>query len=223
MIKLPPSVTGEYRCLSNIDLYNSSECQGLATQAAANRQFSIVQVLDSAIAVELCEDHYPAWLPMSQLSKIAPAPQKYQPVTVSRQEIEQRIPEIIAFMKAAMTQPHHYYWGGTIAPNYDCSGLMQAAFAASGVWLPRDSYQQADFTETISFEELQPGDLIFFQEKTRVDHVALYLGEGQYIHSSGTEKGRNGIGIDELSPNSSEIGRNYYLLLHSAGRVMHGV
>ena len=98
-----------------------------------------------------------------------------------------------------MQQPNYYLWGGTVAPNYDCSGLMQAAFKSVGVWLPRDAYQQEAFTQSISFEELLAGDLVFFGSDEKATHVGLYLGEGCYIHSSGQKQGRNGIGIDKLS------------------------
>jgi cell wall-associated NlpC family hydrolase len=138
---------------------------------------------------------------------------------MNRSDIEFHLPKVIAFTQAAMEVPNYYLWGGTVAPNYDCSGLMQAAFAASGIWLPRDSYQQEAFTQRIVLEELLPGDLIFFGTQ-KVNHVALYLGEGYYIHSSGKEMGRNSIGIDRLSEDGDEISRTYYQRLWSFGRVM---
>ncbi|WP_204106606.1 MULTISPECIES: C40 family peptidase [Spirulina sp. CCY15215] len=216
---LPASASGEYFCKTNLDLYTSPRCDGLATQAAKGRHLQVLQHQDAALEVCLCEDNYQAWLPSKYCDRLYPASSPYRPVSVSRKEIEVRIPDIIAFTKAAMTVHHHYLWGGTVSPHYDCSGLMQAAFAASGIWLPRDSYQQEAFTQKVSFEELLPGDLIFFKETKRVNHVALYLGEGQYIHSSGKDKGRNGIGIDPLSPDGGEIARTYYQYLFCAGRV----
>lgn len=53
-----------------------------------------------------------------------------------------------------------------------------------------------------------------------MDHVALYLGNGYYIHSSGKEVGRNGIAIDPLSADGDAISRGYYQRLWSFGRVM---
>ncbi|MDB9494791.1 NlpC/P60 family protein [Spirulina major CS-329] len=218
-----PSPSGEYRCGENLNLYTSSACTGLATQAAAGRQLRIIGTAENAVQVQLCEDDYLAWLDLSDRTLIAPAPEPYQAVRVERDDIERRIEGAIAFARAAMAQPHHYLWGGTVAPNYDCSGLMQAAFASVGVWLPRDSYQQGAFTTAIAFEELQAGDLLFFQEpeKSRISHVALYLGDGDYLHSSGVQRGRNGIGIDPFTANGSEIGARYYPLRHSAGRILH--
>ncbi len=219
--KLLKSDSGEFVCLSNLELYDSSNAEELATQAAKGRQLQILSStpFNNAIEVRLCEDDYQAWLPLEQLEQLQSAATRYQPVVVSRAEIELLLPQVITFAKKAMQQPNYYLWGGTLAPNYDCSGLMQAAFASSGIWLPRDSYQQEAFTQKISIEALQPGDLIFFGHE-RVDHVALHLGDKYYIHSSGKEMGRNGIGIDRLSEQGNEVSRAYYRQFWSCGRVM---
>ena len=118
-----------------------------------------------------------------------------------------------------MAQPNVYLWGGTLGPDYDCSGLVQAAFASVGVWLPRDSYQQEAFTQAIAFDDLQPGDLIFFGAE-RTSHVALSLGGDRYIHSSGKQQGRNGIGIDVLLATGDAVSQAYFQQRRSAGRVM---
>ncbi len=215
------SPCGEYRCLENLNLYTAETCQGLATQAAVGRQLRLLTFAERAVQVQLCEDDYIAWLALGDAGKLTPAAAPYQTQRLTRGEIVERIEVAIAFTQAAMAQPHCYLWGGAVAPDYDCSGLMQAAFASVGVWLPRDSYQQAAFTDPLEDADLQRGDLIFFQEpaKSRVSHVALYLGEGQYLHSSGVERGRNGIGIDPYHADGSEIGARYYPLRHSTGRI----
>jgi hypothetical protein len=221
-MQLPKSDNGEFCCLSHLDLYDSPQCKDLATQAARGRQLRFLseELVGEAIEICLCEDGYSAWLSIEQLAKLEPATTVYQPTRISRRQIESEIPNIIAFTKAAMQQPNYYLWGGTVAPNYDCSGLIQAAFAASGIWLPRDSYQQAEFTQRITQEELLPGDLIFFAAKERVNHVALHLGDGYYIHSSGKEIGRNGIGIDRLVASENEVSRAYYQQLWGMGRMI---
>jgi cell wall-associated NlpC family hydrolase len=66
---------------------------------------------------------------------------------------------------------------------------------------------------------LQPGDLIFFG-KEKVNHVALHLGNLDYIHSSGKEMGNNGIGINKLCNEENEVNRNYYQKFWSCGRVI---
>ncbi|MGK7930488.1 MAG: NlpC/P60 family protein [Microcystaceae cyanobacterium] len=215
------SSCGEYTNSIDLNLYDSPECNSLATQARKGRHWKphLSNSVEQAIEMYLCEDDYQAWLPLASLNALKPASKAYQPTQRTRQEIEAKIPQIIAFTKAAMACPNYYLWGGTVGPNYDCSGLIQAAFEASGIWLPRDSYQQEAFTQRIEKEELSAGDLIFFGNK-RVDHVALYLGDGHYIHSSGPQEGRNKIAIDPLSLDGDRITQHYYHKLWSFGRVM---
>ncbi len=223
----------EYQCKRNLDLYDSPQCDKLATQAAAGRHLWISRLdleqnlNQNAIKIQLCEDDYPGWLPTVDLINIELALIPYQFHPMSEVEIQQKLPEVIAFTEAAMTTPNSYLWGGTVGQNYDCSGLIQAAFAAVGIWLPRDAYQQEAFTQKIPLHPdklvlscLQPGDLIFFGTPDKATHVGLYLGQGQYIHSSGQEQGRNGIGIDVLSKEGDSVSQNYYQQLRRGGRVV---
>jgi hypothetical protein len=217
------STQSEYRCRVNLDLYSSPICQGLATQAAANRHLRIVSLTptETAIPIRLCEDNYPAWLKLDDVQSLELTTDIYQSVQIDRSIIAAKIPQIIAFTQAAMQVPNQYLWGGTVAPDYDCSGLMQAAFQSQGIWLPRDSYQQEAFTEHISIEDMLPGDLIFFGTPEKTDHVALHIGELQYIHSSGVQMGRNGIGIDLLTDCTTDrVSLGYYAKLRCCGRVM---
>lgn len=217
------STTSEYRCLVNLDLYSSPVCEGLATQAAADRHLRTESLTPDgqAIRVRLCEDDYPAWLKLTDVKRLELTTDIYQSVQVERAAIATRIPEIIAFAQAAMKVPNQYLWGGTVAPNYDCSGLMQAAFQSQGIWLPRDSYQQEAFTLHIPVAEMLPGDLIFFGTPEKTDHVALHLGDLEYIHSSGIQMGRNGIGIDVLNDRTVDpVSLGYYAKLRCCGRVM---
>ncbi len=189
---------------------------------------SLTQPTDNtAVMVRLLEDDYPGWLLKSDLDKIELAKTPYKEPILSVEEIKNRLPEAIAFTYEAMNAPNYYLWGGTVGPNYDCSGLMQAAFASAGIWIPRDAYQQEAFTEAIHLDKrenmlylLEPGDLIFFGPLEKATHVGLYLGEGRYLHSSGKKDGRNGIGIDVLSATGNEVSKHYYRQLRGAGRVV---
>ncbi len=172
------STTVEYSCRVNLDLYDGSECASLATQAAAGRQLRVLSVPPGQEAVEvcLCEDDYRCWLSGLDLPKLSLAEMPYRAIALSDAEIKERLPGAIAFAQEAMQQVNYYLWGGTVGPNYDCSGLMQAAFCSVGIWLPRDSYQQEAFVQEIPIVKLQPGDLIFFGSAEKVNHVGLYLG-----------------------------------------------
>lgn len=227
---VPPitsSTATHYCCRQPVNLYDSPALNRLATQAAVGRYLRILSQPDrspdsdrSAVEVRLCEDDYPGWLAVHDLEQLAVAATPYQPQTVASAEIRARIPQIIAYTQAAMAQPNHYLWGGTIPPNYDCSGLMQAAFAAVGIWIPRDAYQQEAFTQAIAISDLQPGDLVFFGAAAKATHVGLYLGEERYIHSSGKDQGHNGIAIDCLTDQTTTIGCAYRSQLRGSGRVV---
>jgi cell wall-associated NlpC family hydrolase len=67
-----------------------------------------------------------------------------------------------------------YEWGATGPDSYDCSGLTQAAWAAAGVSIPRDTYGQVAAEPAVSESDLQPGDLLFFEGD---GHVGIYVGE----------------------------------------------
>lgn len=224
-IQLAIAPSMQYECIGNLNLYDSAEIKTLATQAVRGRQLTITTPLaeitasTAALTVCLCEDHYPGWIAAEDLDLLVSAEQPYQPLMLTSQQICDRIPQVIAFAHAAMKQPNRYLWGGTVGPNYDCSGLTQSAFASVGIWLPRDAYQQEAFVQPIAIADLQPGDLIFFGKPERCSHVAIALGNDLYIHSSGTDIGRNGIGIDRLSDTSDAVSQAYRQLLRGAGRV----
>ncbi len=86
-----------------------------------------------------------------------------------------------------------YLWGGTSSKAVDCSGFVQNIYYLNGIILQRDASQQALHGMPVDiskgFGEFRPGDLLFFGSKSdsgiRVTHAAIYLGEGEYINSSG--------------------------------------
>jgi cell wall-associated NlpC family hydrolase len=212
-----------YRAKANLNLYSSPELNSLATQARAGRLLRLPpdwEVGKEPLLVTLVEDDYPAWLNPADEASLAPTDEPYRYALVSEAEIQARLPAVIAFAEAAYKTPNQYLWGGTVAPHYDCSGLMQAAFWSQGIQLPRDAYQQEAFVQPVALGDLQVGDLVFFGPAERAKHVGLYLGEGRYIHSSGQEIGRNGIGIDELRLDGEEVSRNYFCQWRTGGRVV---
>ncbi|HTL89396.1 MAG TPA: C40 family peptidase [Leptolyngbya sp.] len=206
----------QYRTIANLNLYDSPSLTRLATQAAAGRYLEILS--ESPLQVMTCEDEYSGWLEPNDLKFLEKAEIPDQAPVWTREEICDRIPEIVAFTQAAMSVPNEYLWGGTVAPNYDCSGLMQAAFASVGIRLPRDAYQQEAFLQPV--EDLMLGDLVFFGTSDKATHVGLYLGDQRYIHSSGKDQGRNGIGIDSLSERGDRISQSYLALYRGAGRAI---
>ncbi|MEB3293424.1 MAG: NlpC/P60 family protein [Synechococcales bacterium] len=211
-----------YRTIANLNLYKSPALESLVTQAAIGRYLVPTAAVQpgQVIPVRLVEDDYPGLLAPQDWQWVEPIETPYQAPQLTATEIRDRLPQVIAFTEAALQVPNTYLWGGTVAPNYDCSGLMQAAFHSVGIQLPRDAYQQEGFVQAIAIEQLEPGDLVFFGTPEKATHVALYLGDNCYIHSSGKDQGRNGIGIDQLSAQGDEVSRRYYAQLRGAGRVV---
>lgn len=83
-----------------------------------------------------------------------------------------------------------YSYGGTTPRGFDCSGFTQYCFRnALGIELPRTAAGQAALGESVSMDELQPGDLLFWGSGSGVYHVGIYVEDGTYIHAAGSGKG----------------------------------
>jgi cell wall-associated NlpC family hydrolase len=83
---------------------------------------------------------------------------------------------------ALAQQGKPYAWGGAGPNSFDCSGLVQYAFAAAGVSMPHSSSMQSTLGVPVDRASLQPGDLVFFYSP--VSHVAIYIGNGQIVQAS---------------------------------------
>ena len=83
-----------------------------------------------------------------------------------------------------------YVWGGTsLTKGVDCSGFVLSVFANYGVSLPHSSVAQSNSGTKISSSEAQPGDLFFYGNGSRINHVAIYIGNGQVVHASSPRTG----------------------------------
>ena len=76
-----------------------------------------------------------------------------------------------------------YVWGGSAPGGFDCSGLVMWAYAQVGVSLPHSTYAQWGDGVAVSRDQLQPGDLVFFDG---LGHVGIYIGGGQFVHAPHT-------------------------------------
>lgn len=98
-----------------------------------------------------------------------------------------------------------YVYGGTgpcsSSTGYDCSGYAQAAWAAAGVNIPRDTYEQVAALPSVPLSDIQIGDLLFYDGD---GHVAMYVGDGKIIDEPHT-----GAVAEEISMNESWYADNF--------------
>ncbi|HEX4527292.1 MAG TPA: NlpC/P60 family protein [Gaiellaceae bacterium] len=76
-----------------------------------------------------------------------------------------------------------YVWAGSAPGGFDCSGLVMWAYSQVGVSLPHSSYGQYGYGVPVSRDQLEPGDLVFFDG---LGHVGIYIGGGQFVHAPHT-------------------------------------
>jgi cell wall-associated NlpC family hydrolase len=89
-----------------------------------------------------------------------------------------------------------YQWGGSSPNGFDCSGLVQYVFSNAGLRLPRTAAAQMDASAPLTLEKAQAGDLLFFRDGSHTSHVAIYLGQGRFVHapSSGRQVSLDSFG-----------------------------
>ena len=159
-------------------------------------------------------------------SRKLPAPRPVRPVVFEKYEAPPPAPApvrtTVALATIDMAEEYigvPYKWGGTTPRGFDCSGLVQYVYRANGIHLPRVSRDQARAGVSIPsrIDMLQAGDLMFFASNgSRVDHVAIYTGDGHILHAS---KSKGEVGYDDLWSRRGEWYRRHFV---AARRVIPG-
>ena len=112
------------------------------------------------------------------------------PIDLPEKALRQRL--VDTAMLYARTQ---YRWGGKTPLGIDCSGLVSMSYLLNGIVIWRDASIKEGFPlREIPRSEMKPGDLLFFP-----GHVAMYIGDGRYIHSTG-KAGSDGVCFNSLDP-----------------------
>ncbi len=115
----------------------------------------------------------------------------------------------LAIMNMALTyQGVPYVWGGHSPSGFDCSGLIYYCALQNGISIPRcaDTQYFEGNGYHVEYDQLQPGDLVFFSSDSSYDieHVGIYIGGNQFVHAS------SGAGYVTISEIANYYSRNYY-------------
>lgn len=119
-------------------------------------------------------------------------------VSASQPKTSTQSQKAVGFAHSRIGTP--YVYGGTTDAGYDCSGFVQAAYRSAGVNIPRTTQEQANYGRSVSRAELQPGDLVFYGNggPSSSYHAAIYVGNGQVIHSPQTGDSVKKANIDMM-------------------------
>jgi peptidoglycan DL-endopeptidase CwlO len=135
----------------------------------------------------------------SPTSTPAPAPSPTSTPAPAPSPTSTQAGKAVAFAYAQLGKP--YVWGATGPDSYDCSGLVQAAWAAAGVSIPRVTYDQWAALPHIPASSIQPGDLLFYDGE---GHVAMYVGDGYIIDAP-----RTGLDVEKIPMNTDWYAANF--------------
>ena len=216
----------------NISGYQNETEDNLVTEIFKNRIFRLIypniyqhNQNFSRILVQLYEDGYVCWINLEGLVIDKCELRENENSKNENSFIMDKVPSLLKWIKDQAEINNEYLWGGTLGPNFDCSGLIQTAFLKHHIYIPRDSFQIKSFCKHLfyykdSYAALKPGDLLFFGNKEKCDHIGIYKDDGLYYHCSGKDFGRNGIGVDTLKQSNDKISLYYKSKLISAGRVV---
>ena len=180
---------------------------------SANKESQVVSDLVAGNILELVAEEngfYKVKYPHGKVGYIEQS--KAQPYEQWLSALKPSGESLVETSKTLMGIP--YLWGGTSAKGVDCSGYTKTIFFLNGIIIPRDASQQIhtgiEVDTERNFENLIPGDLLFFGRKAtnntteRVIHVGMWIGDNKFIHSMGD------VHISNMDPNAEDFDEYNY-------------
>ena len=169
----------------------------LNMRAGASTSFASLCSIPSGTVLEL-EGVYEGWYKVTYAGNTGYVSSDYitittEPTTASSSALGE---QIVALAKQYLGTP--YVLGGNGPSSFDCSGFTKYIYAQFGYTLNRTATDQLQNGVSVSRDELQPGDLVFFKYNTSkpVSHVGIYIGGGEFIHAS---TNRYMVQIDQMN------------------------
>ena len=125
------------------------------------------------------------------LTGCASSPATSSTVASGRVTIEPRVADAqvggaIADVAMGMVGTQYRYGGRDPVEGFDCSGLVYYAYGQAGYRVPRTSQEMFRAVRKIAVGQAGPGDLMFFQDQTKLSHVGIYVGDGMFVHAPAT-------------------------------------
>ncbi len=125
------------------------------------------------------------WVPAEYLTTVNPSASSSSSNTT--QSTTSAAAKVVSLASAQLGKA--YVWGANGPSAFDCSGLVNYVYSQVGLSLGRTTYVQVNNGTTVSMNNLQPGDLLFWGSASAPYHVGIYVGNGQYIHAATPSQG----------------------------------
>lgn len=192
---------------------DSSDKSEIVSQLLYGESTDIIEVKDNWTKIKTHYDNYEAWMDTKQISPVSDEFIASRKINLVKEPFQSTMTEsgkvllsmgsevnfetnaptrgrdlsesIVNCAKEFLNVP--YLWGGKSFFGIDCSGFTQIIYKIHGIKIPRDTYQQAELGEVLTFiEEAKPGDLAFFENSEgRIIHVGFILADQKIIHAHG--------------------------------------
>lgn len=166
------------------------------TQISKEDRYSVIQQMDGWVQIELDageeegdlayiatrDNNVEVRYALEEAIKFSPVEEKINQEASLRSKIVNYAVQFVG---------NPYVWGGTsLTKGADCSGFTQSVLRNFGVSIPRVSRDQARSGRAVKSSEMRPGDLVFYtNSKGTVNHVAMYIGNGQVVHAASKRSG----------------------------------
>ncbi|UQB70357.1 C40 family peptidase [Epilithonimonas zeae] len=192
---------------------DSSDKSEIVSQLLYGESADIIEVKDNWTKIITHYDNYEAWMDTKQISPVSDelitsrkrnlVKEPFQSTMTESGKVLLSMGSEVNFETTAPTRGRDlsesivncakeflnvpYLWGGKSFFGIDCSGFTQIIYKIHGIKIPRDTYQQAELGEALTFiEEAKPGDLAFFENSEgRIIHVGFILADQKIIHAHG--------------------------------------
>jgi len=192
---------------------DSSDKSEIVSQFLYGESADIIEVKDNWTKIKTHYDNYEAWMDTKQISPVSDeiltsrkrnlVKEPFQSTMTESGKVLLSMGSEVNFETTAPTRGRDlsesivncakeflnvpYLWGGKSFFGIDCSGFTQIIYKTHGIKIPRDTYQQAEIGDALTFlEEAKPGDLAFFENKDgRIHHVGIILADQKIIHAHG--------------------------------------